>query len=390
VASWADDFDIFEPGYVHDPAPVWDALRATEPVPHTERWSGSWMPVRYADVTAVAHNHADFSSDQVTVTPLPGGYESAVKAPPITSDQPDHTWARRLILPFFSPKQAERYTPHTRELANRLIDDFIADGRADAAGQYSQQIPPRIIAAILGIDASRAAEFTEWVQGVLEIGLQNPEIRVKYRTIIIDFFTEQIAYRRQHPGDDLISYLLGQEVDGRPVPELHILGTCNLMLVAGIDTTWSSIGSALWHLAHHEDDRRRLVAEPQLIPTAVEELLRAYSPVTMARIAARETTIGDKTIQPGERVLLSFPAANRDPHAFPDADKVVIDRAYNRHVAFGVGIHRCAGSNLARMEMQVALEEWLKRIPEFSLEDPSAVTWAGGQVRGPRFLPVVF
>jgi hypothetical protein len=390
VASWADDFDIFEPGYVHDPAPVWDALRATEPVPHTERWSGSWMPVRYADVTAVAHNHADFSSDQVTVTPLPGGYESAVKAPPITSDQPDHTWARRLILPFFSPKQAERYTPHTRELANRLIDDFIADGRADAAGQYSQQIPPRIIAAILGIDASRAAEFTEWVQGVLEIGLQNPEIRVKYRTIIIDFFTEQIAYRRQHPGDDLISYLLGQEVDGRPVPELHILGTCNLMLVAGIDTTWSSIGSALWHLAHHEDDRRRLVAEPQLIPTAVEELLRAYSPVTMARIAARETTIGDKTIQPGERVLLSFPAANRDPDAFPDADKVVIDRAHNRHVAFGVGIHRCAGSNLARMEMQVALEEWLKRIPEFSLEDPSAVTWAGGQVRGPRFLPVVF
>ena len=172
---------------------------------------------------------------------------------------------------------------------------------------------------------------------------------------------------------------------------MHVVrGNISLMLIAGIDTTWSSIGAALWHLAQHADDRRRLVAEPALIPIAVEEFLRAYSPVTMARIARHDTTIGEREVKEGERVLLSFPAANRDPSVFERADEVVIDREVNRHVAFGVGIHRCVGSNLARMEMQVAIEEFLAMIPEFELTDADAVTWAGGQVRGPRSLPVRF
>jgi cytochrome P450 len=183
---------------------------------------------------------------------------------------------------------------------------------------------------------------------------------------------------------------MGSEVNGRPVPEPHVLGTCFLLLVAGIDTTWSSIGSALWHLAQHPEDRARLVAEPELMPVAVEELLRAYSPVTMARVVTEDLEYGGRKIAAGDKVLMSFPAANRDPEKFPDADKVIIDRAENPHIAFGVGIHRCAGSNLARMEMQVSIEEWLARIPEFRLEDPDAVTWAGGQVRGPRSMPVVF
>jgi cytochrome P450 len=146
----------------------------------------------------------------------------------------------------------------------------------------------------------------------------------------------------------------------------------------------------MWHVATHDDDRRRLVAEPELIPTAVEELLRAYSPVTMARIAAVDTEIAGCPVAEGQRVLLSFPAANRDPAVFDRADEVVIDRQVNRHVAFGVGIHRCAGSNLARMELRVALETWLRRIPEFRLVDGADVTWAGGQVRGPRSIPVEF
>ena len=152
------------------------------------------------------------------------------------------------------------------------------------------------------------------------------------------------------------------------MPDVHVLGTLALILVAGVDTTWSSIGSAMWHLATHDDDRRRLVAEPELIPTAIEELLRAYSPVTMARIVTEDTELAGCPIRAGDKVLLSFPAANRDPEAFERADEVVIDRGVNRHVAFGVGIHRCAGSNLARMELQVAVEQWLARIPEFRLD----------------------
>ena len=199
-----------------------------------------------------------------------------------------------------------------------------------------------------------------------------------------------VEERRANPGDDLVSDLLRAEVDGEPVPDMQVLGTLALILVAGVDTTWSSIGSAMWHLATHDDDRRRLVAEPELIPTAIEELLRAYSPVTMARIATEDTELAGCPVRAGDKVLLSFAAANRDPEAFERADEVVIDREINRHVAFGVGIHRCAGSNLARMELQVAVEQWLARIPEFRLADDATVIWAGGQVRGPRSIPVVF
>jgi cytochrome P450 len=390
VTDWTSDFDIFDPSFVADPYPVWSELRPACPVAHTGRWGGSWMPSRFEDVDAIAHDVEHFSSTEITVTPPVQVPEGGVKAPPITSDPPEHAWARRLILPAFAPRAVERYVEATRQLCRALIDEFIDTGKADAAGQYAQQIPPRVIAELLGVDAERADDFVEWVRGVLELGLQDPELRLKYREKIIAFFSAEVGRRRQEPGDDFISYLLAQEVDGQPVPVNHVVGTCNLLLVAGIDTTWSSIGSALWHLASHDDDRRRLVEDPQLIPVAVEELLRAYSPVTMARIVSQEVEVAGRTLRPGERVLLPFPAANRDPEAFEQADEVVIDRARNRHIAFGVGIHRCAGSNLARMEMRVALEEWLARIPEFRLEDPDAVTWAGGQVRGPRHLPVVF
>jgi cytochrome P450 len=194
----------------------------------------------------------------------------------------------------------------------------------------------------------------------------------------------QVAERKEKPGDDIISYMLAQQVDGAPVPEPHIVGTCFLLIVAGIDTTWSSIGSALWHLAQHPEDRKRLINEPELMNNAIEELLRAYSPVTMARYVAQDTEYGGCPIPEGSKVLMNFPAANRDPEVFHNPDQVILDREKNPHIAFGVGIHRCAGSNLARMEMKVAIEEWLRRIPDFELADPDHVTWAGGQVRGPR------
>jgi cytochrome P450 len=402
VGDWADDYDIFDPSYVANPFPVWEDLRGRCPVPHTERWGGSWMPVRYADVSAVAHDTDHFTSMEVLVTPAPEPPEGMedemqlqlggdVQAPPITSDPPDHAWARRLILPAFSPKAVAPYEPITRELCRTLVEGMLADGRGDAAEGYAQQIPVRIIAKMLGIPDDLSDTFTRWVRGILELGATDPELRQESFMEVITYLFGVLEERRANPGgEDIISQLLAADVEGEPVPDYHILGTCMLILLAGIDTTWNSIGSALWHLATHPEDRKRLVAEPELMPIAVEELLRAYAPVTMARLVKEEIEIDGRTLCPGERVLLSFPAANRDPDVFPDADKVVIDRAQNRHIAFGAGIHRCAGSNLARMELRVAIEEWLRAVPEFSLEDPSKVTWAGGQVRGPRTLPVVF
>lgn len=398
VADWATDYDIFDPEYCADPGPIWADLRQRCPIAHSGRWGGSWLPTRYEDVAAMARMVPALSSREMVVVPPaqirdPGTGAvtvSYVDAPPITRDPPSHGPARRLILPVFSPAAVEGDEPFTRALAQRLVDGFACRGTCDGAVEYAQQIPPRVIAHLIGVDPERSDDFVTWVRGILETGLLDPEVRIANRDKVRAFFAEQVAERRRRPRDDFISTLLAGDVDGEPVSDEHAITTCNLLLVAGVDTTWSSIGSALWHLATHPEDRRRLVAEPELLPTAVEELLRVYSPVTMARIATDDVPVGDVTISAGDRVLLNFPAANRDPAVFPDPDTVVIDRAENRHVAFGVGIHRCAGSNLARMEMQVALSVFLERIPEFHLDTDTPTTWVGGQVRGPRTLPLVF
>ena len=408
VQDWTADYDIFAKEYVKDPFPIWDEVREKCPIAHTDRWGGSFMPTRYEDLFNIARDIQNFSSRNVLVAdvmPTPEQIEREqnmtdedqelvqqynVGAPPITSDPPVHTWARKLLLPPFSVTSIEKYEEETRELCNELIDKFIANGRADGAVDYAQQIPPRVIASMLGINKDDAETFTGWVRGFLELGLTDPELREQSARSIFEFMIGQVQARKENPGDDLISYLLAQKVDGEPVPEPHVVGTCFLLLVAGIDTTWSSIGSAIWHLSQHPEHRKELIENPALIDNAVEELLRAYSPVTMARYVAEDTEYAGCPMSEGSKVLMNFPAANRDPRVFDRPNVVDLHREKNPHIAFGVGIHRCAGSNLARMEMKVSIQEWLKRIPDYRLEDPAAVTWAGGQVRGPRKMGVVF
>jgi cytochrome P450 len=397
VNDWATDFDVMDPRYLADPFSIWDELRATCPIPHTNRRKSSWMPLRYDDVTAIAHDVEHFSSVKVAVIPGdedddPEGIEGInleYGLPPISVDPPVHTWTRRLLLPWFSHKRVDGYVPMTRELCRSLLDGFAGAGRADAAADYAQQIPVRVIARILGVPTDLADTFTGWVRDVLEFA-DDPERRQQGAEGLFNYFFAQLEERRQHPGDDLLSELLHTDVEGQPVDDGIVLGMAALVLIAGVDTTWSAIGSSLWHLAAHPDDRKRLVAEPELMPTAVEELLRAYAPVTMAREVTGDIEYAGCPMKAGDKVLMNFPAANRDPEAFEEPDEVVLDRAHNRHVAFGSGIHRCAGSNLARMELTVALEEWLARIPDFSLAPGEQISWAGGQVRGPRVLPVVF
>ena len=204
------------------------------------------------------------------------------------------------------------------------------------------------------------------------------------------YFEEEIALRRKNPTNDLTTKLLNAKTDdGKPLEHRDIIGNLQLLLIAGIDTTWSAIGSSLWHLSQHPEQRAQLRARPELWPGAVEELLRAYAPVTMGRRALVETEISGCPVTEGRRVLLAFPAANRDPSVFENPDVVDFERSENRHVAFGAGIHRCAGSNIARMELRVALQTWMERFPDFELEAGRTTTWAGGQVRGPRSVPVL-
>ena len=389
VADWANDFDVLDPSFTADPSAVYAELRQTSPLARTERWGGAWLPTRYEDIVTIAYDTQRFSSREVGVLPFEG-LERQPASPPITSDPPDHTWHRRLILPYFSPRAVDRYEVFTRELCQQLMAAITVSGRshADAAVEYAQQISPRIIAEVIGVPSEDTEMFVEWVRAVLENGPIDPERRLSARQEMLTYFYGLLESRKQQRQEDITSFLLDQEVDGAPLRDGHVVGTITLLLVAGIDTTWSSIGSALLHLATHPEDRARLVAQPELIESAVEEFLRAYGPVTMARIATVDTEIGGRTIHAGDRVLLPFPAANRDPAQFERADEVIIERAHNRHVAFGVGVHRCAGSNLARMEMKVAVEEWLAALPDFDLDPQGEVTFAGGQVRGPRMLPL--
>jgi len=188
----------------------------------------------------------------------------------------------------------------------------------------------------------------------------------------------------------LIGFLMRQTIEGEPLSEQHMLGTLRLLLLAGIDTTWSSISHTLLHLARSGDHRRRLVAEQALMATAIEEFLRVFAPVSVARLVIRDQEVGGCRFAAGEMVLLPYPAANRDPEKFVRAGEVVLDRQENRHATFGLGIHRCIGSNLARMELKVAIETWLQRIPEFELDEGAELKWSRGLVRGPRSVPVRF
>jgi len=392
VSDWATDFDVLDESYVANPFAIWDDLRETCPVARTERRGPTHLPTRYADVTSIAHDPSTFSSLDVAVIPIErGDVEDPLPygLPPITSDPPLHTWTRRLLLPWFSHSRVASFEPMTRSLCRTLIEGFLAEGRADAAADYAQQIPVRVIAELLDVPPEMSDTFIGWVRDALEFA-DDPERQQRGIFGFGGFVFVKMEERKVEPGDDLLSYLVSERVDGEPVDDAIVLGMGILTLIAGIDTTWSAIGSSLWHLATHEDDAARLAAEPELMTTAVEELLRAYSPVTMARVVTTDTEVAGCPMRAGDKVLMSYPAANRDPAAFERADEVILDRAANRHVAFGSGIHRCAGSNLARMELRVALEEWLRAIPSFRLDATREVTWAGGQVRGPRELPVVF
>lgn len=390
--DWGTDFDHLDPRFVADPFPIYEELRRSRPIAHTDRYHGVWIPTRYDDLAAIAHDHEHFSSRTILITDRPQSpTDMGFHAPPITEDPPYHTEIRRLLLPLFAPKVVAEYEPITRALADELIDGFIDAGACDAAVDYAQHVPIKVITRMLGIPDGDHARFREWIHRLVE---QSPLADDATFDAILEigaYLSEHIDQHRRAPRDDIISHLVDARMpDGRELTQQEILGVCILLLLAGIDTTWSAIGAALLHLATHPDDRRRLRDEPAIIDAATEEFLRAFAPVTMAREVAVDTTVGGCPMRAGERLLLPFPSGNRDDAVFDRPDEIVLDRSPNRHFTFGVGIHRCLGSNLARMELRVALQAWIDRIPEFSLTDHDAVSWSAGQVRGPRALPFRF
>ncbi|MFC4120100.1 cytochrome P450 [Nonomuraea zeae] len=390
VSDWATDFSHVDPTWAADPYPIQDDLRQRCPIARTERFGGAWLPTRYEDVAAIAYDTEHFSSRAILISnnKPPLDLAPAGDAPPITSDPPFHHDARKLLLPAFTRSAVAEHEAATRAYCHELIDALKGRQTVDAARDYAQHIPMRVISGMLGFPPEDGPRFREFVENVLESVNQPPEERFELFNALTDYLVAQINDHIAHPRDDLTTYLINAELHGRKLDPLHVVGMVMLLLIAGIDTTWSAIGASLWHLARTPADRERLVAEPGLLPTAMEELLRAYAPVTMARLVKQDMHWNGVDMKADDWILLSFPAANRDPAQFERAGEVVIDREVNRHAAFGLGIHRCVGSHLARMELRVALEVWLERFPAFTLADPAAVTWAASQVRGPRTLPL--
>ena len=390
VSDWATDFSHLDPEWAADPYPIQDDLRQRCPIAHTRRFGGGWLPTRYEDVAAIAYDTERFSSRAIIVSHFRPPRELAPVggSPPISSDPPFHHDARKLLLPAFTRSAVARLEPATRAFCHSLIDALAGQDVVDAAQDYAQHIPIRVIADMLGFPPEDGPQFREFVEDLMEGINLPPEERIARVSRLFEYLLDQVHDHLDRPRDDLTSYLINAELYGRKLDPDHVTGTMALLLIAGIDTSWSAIGASLWHLARNPADRDRLAAEPGLLRVAMEEFLRAYAPVTMARLVRQDMRWHGADMKADDWILLSFPAANRDPAQFDQAGEVIIDREVNRHAAFGLGIHRCVGSHLARMELRVALETWLARIPTFTLADPAAVRWSAGQIRGPRALPL--
>ena len=279
-----------------------------------------------------------------------------------------------------------------REFCRALIADIGDADRADAAKQYSQHIPVHGICQLLGVPESDADMFRDWIYRNFQLAPRDNAIKVQIQQEMGDYAQKLMEQRLDEPADDLLSLIANAEIDGEPVSWELKRGYVMLMILAGIDTTWSSIGSGLWHFAQHSDEVERLLAVDDgdlLWQTAIEEVLRYYAPVTMGRKVIADTEVAGCPVRTGEQTLVTFPAANHDPAAFENANEFRIDRAKNRHVAFGLGIHRCLGSNLARLELTVAIQEWLRAFPDYRLDPEHPTTWVNGQIRGPRTIPVL-
>jgi cytochrome P450 len=390
VTVCAIDLDWLDPSWGAGSTEIWQSLRdAGCDVAFTERFGRAWMPIGYETISEVAYDTDHFSSFRVSVSHP----DSPVRpAPPITSDPPEHHEQRRLLLPAFSPKAIDPLHDETRRYCRELIERLDGLDVADAAGDYSQHIPVHLIAHMVGVPESDADVFRDWIFRNFQLGPIDPNVKVRLQEDMAAYFDELLDARIAEPADDLATHVTRAELGGQPIPRELQRGYLSLMILAGIDTTWSAIGSGLWHFGTNPHDRDRLCGLPFNDPLwrmASEEVLRFYSPVTMARQVVADTQVGECPVRKGEQVLLTFPAANRDPAVFDRADEFVIDREINRHAAFGLGVHRCVGSNLARLELLVALQEWLAAFPNYEVDPTRETTWVGGQVRGPRFVPVL-
>lgn len=353
--------------YPLDPFPHYEQMRSVAPVLQDEQ-TGSWHVFRYDDVQRVLSEHATFSSRIGGDNPSGSGQLFASSL--ITTDPPRHRQLRSLVTQAFTPKAVDALAPRIAELANGLLDEFAAAGSADLIRDLAYPLPVIVISELLGIPAEDRGRFKHWSDVIVSQTRTGPANTEQDSTTseMIGYFLALIDARRNRPGRDLISTLLAAEIDGQRLTVPELLGFCSLLLVAGNETTTNLIGNAVLCLAESPRTLGRVLEDPSLLPQTLEEVLRFRSPVqSMYRVTAVETTLGGKTLPAGAPVVAWIGSANRDERQFERPAEFDVDRAQNRHLAFGHGIHFCLGAPLARLEAKIAMEVLLSRLPGLSL-----------------------
>jgi len=377
------DFNPYSRRLHADPYPVYDELREDYPAWYNPKLK-FWAVSRYDDVLGALKDWRTYSSGSgITVEGFTG-----LKPMIILMDPPRHDELRALLLRVFTPRRIAELEARIRKIACELIDAF-PPGSCDFVKDFAAPYPTTVIAELLGVDRNDRDDFKRWSDDIMTSQSVGANSLSEAYGRIFDYFARIVAERRERPGDDLVSALVCAEADGKRLSEDELLGFCALLLIAGNETMTNFLGNAILTLGRQRSVRDELVADPALLPGAVEELLRFESPVQgLGRTLTRDVALHDQKLRAGERVLLLLGAANRDPRHFEDPDRMDVRREPNSHLSFGFGIHFCMGASLARMEARLALEELLCRHPDYRLATREIEWLRTAPVRGPVSLPL--
>jgi cytochrome P450 len=382
-------------------------LREQCPVAWTEEHGGYWVVTRYSDVVRMAQDGATFSSHK-SFDPDSGRVEGGITIPatpiprgiPVESDRPEWDAYRKFINGKFGPKAAEARRADVRKYVTALIDRVIESGSMDLVNDLTGPTPAMTTMDLIGFPLELWRQVADPLHEMVYTPKTDPAFPQVIERVnwIYKRVAEELAERRRTPREeliareDLLSYFVAQPIDGRYLCDDEVLAYCNNILPGGVDTTTALTTHALVYLHDHPDEKRRLMENPDLLRTAREEFVRYVTPIhALARNATRDVEIGSQTIHKGERVLLAWSSANRDPEIFENPDEVVLDRYPNRHIAFGAGVHRCIGSFLARVMFEEMITQVFARIPEYKIDVSRAQRYTSvGTINGWVNMPVTF
>jgi len=392
------DFDIYDPalaGQVDVLNEKVAELAEKGPIVYSTAHGGHWIVTGYHEAHAILRDAELFSSYPNNLVDIGDG-----ALIPIELDPPEHTAFRHLLQPLFSPTRMKALEQDIRSTVNRLIDRFATRGSAEFISEFAHELPTAVFLSLMGWPLEDAPLFTE-ATNIAVFGKpgaseeDNLVARHQAAQQMFGYFAQVVSDRRGRPDSDditatIVNTLLETEDGLRPLTDEELCRTFFLLLIAGLHTVQGSLAWSLMILANDPTERQRLIDDPNLLPGAVEEILRFESAVSMGRRVVRDTEIGGLQLKAGDQLLIILGAANRDSREFPDPTAVRIDRSPNRHLAFGSGPHRCVGSHLARIELSIALEAIHRRIPDYRIDPNQPTLTHGTQVRGVLELPIIF